>query len=558
LATIVFLIVLLTMTFFKLMIQGLFLIHRLQQLGYYNLKFVTWLEGSQYRRILLWNIFELLAPLLVIMSLFFTIKVLPQYKYITSTIMVATFLWKLIHPFISGWIGPLAVVKKPLIYTARVKRLIISLTLETLTMLLAVVYFTAMPLDTFTLSTRGFFKLNAFLLFLSVITPVLVLVANLINTPLEKLIHYYYFIKAKRTIARLDSYKIAITGSYGKTSTKFFLTTILKEKFRAFCTPESYNTPMGICKIVNTTDLTQYEMFVIEMGADHYGDINTLCRLAKPDAGIVTAIDLQHLSTFGSEENIIETKLSLIQNVKPGGFGLVNYDSKRVKDNLNRFNYPVQVHTYSIKKDLADNATSRARDIRHTREGLEFTAIPRPGREIPVKTMLLGRHNVLNLLAAITMAVETGMSNEEIQAGIAKIKPVEHRLQPVHSPNGVLILDDAFNANLAGAKEAVNVCAEIDGGSKIIITPGLIELGDREIESNIEFGRHMSEHLDYIILVGESQTKPIQDSILETTFPKNHLFVVNSLKQAQNVLAGIVKKGDVVLFENDLPDTFNE
>ena len=312
--TIFFLIILLIMTFIKLIVQSNLLVHRIQQFSYSNLKLVKWLEGRQYREVLSWNIFELLFPLLIILILYYNIKEIPVYKYLTSTIMIITFGWKLIHPFLSKWIGKKN-AKIPLVYTSRVKRLIFTEILITSFLLLFVFYFTATPLDNFTLSTWGFFKFNAFLLLISVITPVIILISNLINLPFEGLIHNYYFQKAKHKMGRSNLLNICITGSYGKTSTKFFLTSIISNKFKTLYTPSSYNTPMGLSKVINQNDLSNFSMFVAEMGADKFNDINKLCKLVKPDYGIITAIDIQHLETFGNIENIIKTKLSLCFNI---------------------------------------------------------------------------------------------------------------------------------------------------------------------------------------------------------------------------------------------------
>ena len=212
-ATIIFLSLLLSITGFKLLIQGIYLIHRVQLLGYYNLKFLKWLEGKQYREILLWNIFELLFPLLIIYIFFWNIKQLPIYKYITSAIMITTFSWKIIHPFIAGWVGPRAKknIKVPLKFTPRVIRLIISLIIVISVILIFIFYYTVLPFENFTLSSRKFFQFNAFLLFISVITPVVVLCANLINTPLERMVHHKFFRMAQKKSKHADLIKIAIT-----------------------------------------------------------------------------------------------------------------------------------------------------------------------------------------------------------------------------------------------------------------------------------------------------------------------------------------------------------
>lgn len=558
--TILFLILLMIMTFAKLMIQGIYLIHKLQQLGYKNMKYIKWLEGSQFRDALMWSIFELLTPLTIILILFFTIETIPIYKYLTSSIMLAVFLWKLIHPFLSGWVGPRAKAKtkKPLVYTPRVIRLFATLIIISAIIILFVFWFTATPIEEFTLDAWAFFKFNSFLLFVSIVTPIILLIANTTNQPIEKIVHWGYFTKAKRKLAKSSMVKIGITGSYGKTSTKFFLSAILSEKFVTLCPPSSYNTPMGISKIINSTDLKKYQYFVAEMGADHKGEIDLLCKLVNIDYGILTSIGLQHLETFGTIDNIVETKFAILENIPENNFGVYNYDSELIVDHLSQYKAQSKLYCYSIIEKSFEKVSIFAENIKHTRKGLEFDAYLWNGEVYNIKTALLGRHNASNLLAAILTAKLIGLSKEEICRGIDKITPVEHRLQLIDNNNGILVLDDAFNANLPGATEALRVLNEIEGGKKIVVTPGLIDLGDKEDEHNKIFGERIYKYCDIAILVGRMKTKKIQEGLSESGFNENNLYIVNSLEESKNILAKIIKIGDVVLFENDLPDAFSE
>jgi len=471
--------------------------------------------------------------------------------------MIITFTWKLIHPFLSNWIGNKN-VKIPLNYTARIKRLFATEIILTIMLLLFAFYYTVMPLETFTLSTWNFFRFNAFILLFSIITPVIVLASNLINIPVEALVHYYYYQKAKKKLAKTNIINIGITGSYGKTSTKFFLSAILSEKYKTLHTPSSFNTPMGVSKVINQNDFTGFDFFVAEMGADKLGDINTLCRLVKIRCGIITAIDIQHLETFLTVDNIIKTKLSLFKNIDKNGFGIYNFDSKILQENIKKENFDIPLYSYSINSGNLPYVDITAIDIKHTKEGLEFTALFKDKSMIFIKTELLGRHNVSNLLASILCAKIIGLSDVDIKNGIKNIKPVEHRLQRIDSSTGILILDDGFNANLSGAHEALKVLSEIEGNKKIIVTPGLIGLGEKEEEANKDFGKLISKYTDYVILIGAERTKNIFNSIMETGFNAENLLVANSLNESKDILKSLLSKGDVVLFENDLPDAYND
>lgn len=557
--TMIFLLVLSSLCVVKIIIQGLYLIHKLQQYGYKNQKLIKWLEGQKYRVILVWNLFELFIPLLVILVFYFwKDNDLSLYKTLTGLIMLLVFAWKIIHPFIAGWIGPKAVVKKPLVYTARVKRLIFSLFMVALFAVLLMIRFTAYPVDEFSLNSWRFFQFNAFLLLFSVITPIFVLISNFIVAPFEKLVHGWFYLKAKIKLSRSSIERIGVTGSFGKTSTKFFLTTVLSEKYKTITSPSSFNTPMGLSKVINESKLDDYQYFVAEMGADHVGDIKYLANLVKPSFGIITAVGPQHLETFGTPENVLKTKLELFDSLPENGFGVYNYDSLMLRDAIINRNYNFKLYSYSSDPANMSMVDIWADSIKHTRAGLEFTACFRDGGVLDVKTELLGRHNVLNLLAVILTAKLCGMTSDEILRGVLKIKSVEHRLQRIDPGTGVLVLDDAFNSNYTGAIEAVNVLNEIGGANKIIVTPGFVELGDEEDRYNKMFGEYMAGKVTHAILVGVQKTNSIKDGLLNGSMCYDKIFTVNTLEEAQKVLSKILSPGDIVLFENDLPDTYSE
>lgn len=557
--TLMFVFFLAGLCFAKIIIQGIYLIHKLQQLSYSNAKMLTWLEGTTYRKVLVWNLFELFIPLLMILMFYFVSKgQLVVYKWVTSSIMVAVFIWKIIHPFSAGWMGKKANYKKPLVYTARVKRLLFTLGLLVFIILSLTFISVIYPLNRFSLSSWFFFRYNAFILLYSVLTPIFILIANLINAPVEKLVRYIYFVKAKVKLQKSQVSSIGITGSFGKTSTKFFLASVLNSKYKTLTTPSSFNTPMGISKVLNGEMLDGYKYFTAEMGADHVGDIKELCNLVQPKAGIITAVGIQHLETFGTPENILKTKLELFDAIPESGFGIYNYDCKMLRDGIAEQSYKFPLYSYSMEPQNFSNVDLYAKDIIQDYNGLAFSACFKDGRILNIKTGLLGRHNVLNLLAVILAAWKNGMSDKEIEFGMRSVEAVDHRLKRIDSGNGVLVLDDAFNSNYNGAIEAVNVLNEIGTNKKIVVTPGFVELGDMEAEQNRNFGSYMASKIDYAILVGGGKSMSIRDGLLDKGFAFDHIFQVDSLSDAQNVLAKILTVGDVVLFENDLPDVYSK
>lgn len=435
--------------------------------------------------------------------------------------------------------------KKPLVYTARAKRvfgLSISLLIGCAALLLFV-------------SRTSPWRI-ALLLF-SEITVINLILANLLIYPLERTINAGYLLSARRRIKKFQPKVIGITGSYGKTSTKYILHEMLSQKFKTLMTPDSYNTPMGICKVIRGNLTAEHEVFVVEMGAYKRGDIKELCNLASPQIGILTAVGPQHLERFRSVENIAKTKYELIESLPPGGLAVFNADNEICAELAEkRASGGNPVRRYATEP-RAETPELFATDIQHTDEGLAFTLQTALGTA-EVRTRLLGRHNVSNILAATAVAMECGMTLPEIQAAIANVEPVPHRLQLTAGDGKVTIIDDSFNANPVGAKAALEVLTEISGGKKVLVTPGMVELGEQEYEENRRFGERAADVCDLVILVGPRRTTPILDGLKAADYPSQQIIVALNLEEVKHHLATQVQPGDVVLFENDLPDNYNE
>ena len=169
---------------------------------------------------------------------------------------------------------------------------------------------------------------------------------------------------------------------------------------------------------------------------------------------------------------------------------------------------------------------------------------------------MLGSHNISNICLAVAIAAEMGLTSDELCSGIARLKPVKHRLECRKNDQGVTIIDDSYNANTCGIDAAMEVLAEFDG-RKIVVTPGLVELGREEDLENYRLGKKMSEVCDIAILVGKSATYRIQDGLIDGGFDNSRIIIVKELDSAIKELKKIVCRGDVVLFENDLPDKFS-
>ncbi|KAF5051243.1 UDP-N-acetylmuramoyl-tripeptide--D-alanyl-D-alanine ligase [anaerobic digester metagenome] len=442
--------------------------------------------------------------------------------------------------------------KKPLVFTSRAKRLYaISLALvaaDYLIVLLLVKLFLKDVSDYFPLWAG---MLSVVYYFCSYYMAGAIYIAN----PIEKNINQKYYTVASNKIKNMKNVKsIGITGSYGKTSTKFFTATILSEKYKVLNTPESYNTPMGISKIINNDLDENFDIFIAELGATKVGDIDEVAKLTNPEIGIITSIGPCHLETFKSIDNIMRTKYELIENLPDDGVAIFNYDNEYVKKLADK-TFKEKI-LYGIEN--IEDTDVFATDIKVSSKGSTFSLCINGLGTIECETRLLGAHNIHNILAGAAIAKVMGLTLQEIKMGISKIESVEHRLQLIDPGTGVIVIDDAFNSNPDGAKAALDVLDSFKENRKIIVTPGMVELGEIEEKENEKFGENIAKVCDIAILVGKKRTTPIYNGLKRKTFNESNLYVVNSLDEASELMKTLTKVGDVVLFENDLPDTYNE
>lgn len=382
--------------------------------------------------------------------------------------------------------------------------------------------------------------------------PVLVGGANFINKPFENANNKKYIERTKKTLKDADGLiKIGLTGSYGKTSVKEILKTILSVKYNVLATPASYNTPMGISKTVKRYDGTQ-DVFIAEMGARRVGDIKKLTDIVCPDYGIITGISNQHLETFGTLNAVSKTKYELSEGVKDGGTvvfaadNAVTMELAKVAKNEGRIN----VFTAGIN----ENADLYCENVVTGASGSDFTICFKEGK-IDVKTSLIGRHNVSNIMVAVALSYKLGLSVSEIAEGISLLTPIRHRLEVTKNDKGVTIIDDSYNSNVDGTIAALEVFSGFEG-RKIIITPGLVELGRMQDLENFRLGRRIAKVVDYAILIGGPNAYKIRDGLLEEDFLYERIKICPTLDDGVKFLSEISEEGDVVLFENDLPDKF--
>lgn len=396
------------------------------------------------------------------------------------------------------------------------------------------------------LSTAGFF--------VWLMGPVWLIVGNLLMTPVEASLRRGFQRQARRKLEHISPKVIGITGSYGKTSTKVYTAGILNGRFHALPTPKSYNTLMGVCLTINTLMEDSVEYFVCEMGAYIRGEIQEISRLTKPRIGIIIEVGPQHLERFGSLENIAIAKYELIKALPEDGVGIFNWDNPYIRDMYAR-GYPAT--RIAISQDADAPVDLVASNIQETLSGLSFDVTDKNSDEtVTFKTTLLGQHNVTNLLLATAVASHEGMSLTEIAQRVRGLQPAESRLVRNVTPNGLTIINDAYSANPVGVVGSLRVLGMHDTGKRLLVTPGMVELGHLHDEENHKLGQTAAQYATDIILVGEKQTKPVYAGLMDANFPVEQVQIVETLNEAIAWYQQHLTSGDTILFLNDLPDTY--
>jgi UDP-N-acetylmuramoyl-tripeptide--D-alanyl-D-alanine ligase len=427
--------------------------------------------------------------------------------------------------------------KKPLKYTGRLKRMLLTNGLLIAAGIVLSLY-TGLAGEVLILS--GLFFLS----------PFLVLLSNLVNAPLERAVNLWYIADARRILQKTPRLMvIGITGSYGKTSTKYFLYRLLSQKYNVLMTPESYNTPMGVVKTIREQLKPIHEIFICEMGAKKTGEIQEICAIVRPTYGLISSIGPQHLETFKSLENIIRTKFELARALGGDGIMFLNYENEYIR------NAPCPVKTISYGRTVPQ-CDYIARNIRVSPAGSAFDITLSRGGECHFETKLIGLHNVENITGAVAVADYLGVAPEDLIAGVRRLQSVPHRLELINR-RGITIIDDAYNANVSGTRAALEVLNMFDA-FKILVSPGMVELGALEDACNRQFGVEAARVCDYVILVGARQTRSILEGLRSTGYPEDKVFIAENLDEVFAKIDTVPAQGRsrVVLLENDLPDNY--
>lgn len=501
--------------------------HMFQQNRYDYKRFYQWIMRNFLYQVET-KLFYLVFP--VTLLIFFVLSIsLSEISFVIISLLVSIFLFE--NENKKKYI-------KPLVYTARVKRI------------LSILVFMNIILIYFFVEVVGL-KYQLFIIPISlVINWLFVYISDFILIPVEKLIQKYYLNDAKK---KLDSFeglvKIGITGSFGKTSSKNIVQSIISEKFRSLMTPASFNTPMGVTRTIREYLKPTHQVFVCEMGADHVGDIKELSEFVRPKYGVVTSIGPQHLATFGSLENIINEKMKLVELLPDDGVGIINYDNEYIENYVIKNN--CKIVTYGIDNP---NADYRAVNIKYSVKGSKFKVVFE-GKGHLFETKLLGKHNISNILAGIALSRCLNIEWKDIVKAVKQIDYIEHRLE-VKTINGYKFIDNAFNSNPVGANMSLEVMKMMPN-KRFIITPGMIDLGEIQDKVNYEFGFNMKGCIDVAILVGDKQVASIKKGLEESGFDKDNIYICKTVREAFSLVYSLANINDTILLENDLPDAFS-
>lgn len=453
-----------------------------------------------------------------------------------------------IHLIINIIIGILLILIsfafKQMVIRLKVTKRIIRLLITTFLLIVVYIYFLIKITD---------ISYTCFII--TFLIPVTIIITNNINYPIEKIISFYYICKAKSKLAQhKDLLKIGITGSFGKTTTKNILTNILSTEYSVVMSPASYNTPLGISKTINNLLHPTTEVLVAEMGAYRIGEIRYLAEMVKPQIGIVTSVGPQHLSTFKTVDNVLKTKVELLEALPNDGIGIINIDNEYLK------NYESNLKCKLVTVGIKENADYQAQRITYQNNQMRFSIYYQGEYLFEVSTNLLGYHNIYNILASIACACEIkklgfNVSIPNIIEGIQKAQPVLHRLS-VSKKDNITILDDSFNSNIEGFLSAIEVTKTYKI-KKVIITPGIVDGGKKQEELNRRVGIAMGKVFDEVCLINNPASKAIEKVLQEVEYRDIHIYS-RFIDAYNEVLRKYQNEEIVLLIENDLPDNFLE
>jgi UDP-N-acetylmuramoyl-tripeptide--D-alanyl-D-alanine ligase len=385
--------------------------------------------------------------------------------------------------------------------------------------------------------------------------PLLIDAACALTAPVEDRLAGHFVDDAAARLARVHPTVVAITGSYGKTSTKNHVAHLVRPTLSVVATPASFNNRAGLARAVNEQLADGTQVFVAEMGTYGPGEIADLCRWCPPDIAVITAIGPVHLERFGSEERIVEAKSEILTAAADV---VLPVDDPRLAAVATRA-------AEAGQRVMRCSGVDPAADVCVVRspEGTRLTAYLH-GSVLVEDVELAAGVQPTNLACAIAVAVILGVDADALAARVATLPSVDHRLAAVGSASGAAILDDTYNSNPAGAAEALAAlaatAAATSGGSGpgrlVVVTPGMVELGSRQRQENADFGAAIAAVATDAVIVGRTNRRALLAGMARVAAPDLRIVLVAHRNQAVEWVRDQLGPGDVVLYENDLPDHY--
>ena len=507
-------------------IKGEFVLEKLQQ-NLYNedSKYLNWIFEN--KKITFFSL-DLLALISLILA-----------NYLTKSMEIAMILLSFAFYFLEACrilsLKKTESTSKKLILSKRMKRFILTLSIFYIIPL--ILYLTNYENGTLSLMIEGLF--TYFLYFL-------VLICKTLNTPIEKIINHYNYEKAKEKINQIKALEVVgITGSYGKSSTKQIVNTVLSEQSLCQMTPKNLNTIHGLVTTINNYLDQNEKYFIVEMGSYKSGEVSTICNLAKPKYAILTNIETINLESFETMENAINAKFELVESLEENGIAILNKDDPRQVEK--KIENPCKKVWVSTNQDADYMAT----DIKYSKEGTSFIFHAKsPKVSYKVETRLLGKHNVYHILSAMALAKEMGISDEKIKSSLLKLRPLENHLE-IQNYGYMHQINNTHKSNPQGASNALEVLSLMPG-LKVVVTTGMQTLGEKNNEFNNIFGSQVAKVADYVILIGEKSTKSVFKGLMESGFNQKKVYIVNRVSDAYTLLQEINTKKEIyALFESD-------
>jgi UDP-N-acetylmuramoyl-tripeptide--D-alanyl-D-alanine ligase len=385
--------------------------------------------------------------------------------------------------------------------------------------------------------------------------PFVLELANLLLSPVEHFIKRKYYNEARAKLEKLKPTVIGITGSFGKTSTKNILAHILGPS--ALATARSINTLMGIVRVAREELKPSHEYFIAEIGTSAPDKVAKICTLVRPRHAILTAVGNMHYAYFKSQEAVAKEKFSIFETVREqGGVAVVNrtqVDGKYIKEFIGDYR-----NAAFLTQEKPDDASYGISDARVARNGVEFK-LAHEGKTWALSAPVYGIHQTKDIALAFIMARSLGMASEKIVAALKTLPQTRHRQEVIHRADGITVVDDAYNSNVDGFVSALETARIIAGkGRAILVTPGMLELGKLHDEYHIRAASKALETMDVTILVKPARIREFAETFRHGMKSGQELVLANSYAEAEAWLKANQKKGDTLLYENDLADVYEE